>query len=232
LFARPGAFLLGVRLAGILAVGPVLRRWAWFGPVCAFIALAVGMIGHEAARLYGADLAGFDAGYIATVAGIVVGAPIAVRIALDQQANAKAAAEQLESERRSTTLGLIADDLYETQVELRERTADRSRAVAPFLGSGLYATLQASGDLRLIADPALVQAISRAYDRIGVTGYLERRAWETANNPQARRATSPPQTLIADSLRHVSGQDRHTDAAIDVALMQLKLADPSLARGG
>lgn len=200
----------------------IAKRWSKFIFWSIGLFVAAFGIGRALTVWLGADVASFDAGLLATVAGIVVGVPIAVRLALDQQETARREAAASDSERREALLDLIARDLREAQHELEARKPGRlARAVAPPLGSGLLSTLQASGDLRLIRDPDVLTAISRAYDRIGVTAYLERQAWETFTNPEARRATSPPQTIIQDTLAYVAGQDEHTQAAINAALSRM-----------
>lgn len=192
------------------------------------LVLVVFLAGRLASAALSADVRSFDAGYLATVAGIVVGVPIAVAVALWQQRMAQDEDRDAEEIRRSTVLQLIADDLKDARAEILVRIPDRSlQSVAPFLGSGLYPTLQASGDLQLIRDPLVLRVISRAYDRIAVTAYLEQQAWETFHNPQAHLATSPPQMLIQRTRAHVASQDIHSKAAIDVALLAITGVDPN-----
>lgn len=186
------------------------------------------LVGRLATDVLGSDVQSFEAGYLATVAGIVVGVPIAVAVALWQQRAAQDEDRKAQEVRRSTVLQMIADDLTDTRATLLVRMPDRrTQGVAPFLGSGLYATLRASGDLRLIADAAVLRQVSRAYDRIAVTAYFERQAWETFHNPQAHLLTSPPQRFIETTRGHVASQDIHTKAALDVALLAITGIGPN-----
>jgi hypothetical protein len=197
----------------------IIRRWWRFAAVMVGVSVAAFTAGRALTLALRADVGSFDAGLVATVAGIVVGVPIAIRISLEQQSQSRLEQERADEERRQALLRLIGDDLLQTLQELEGRSPDRLEySITPFLGSGLYRTLRASGDLSLIRDARLLRAISRAYDRIDVTAYLERLSWETSMNPEARRRTHPLQTVIQEAREHVAGQDEHTHAAIDVAL--------------
>ena len=200
-----------------IAVG----RWAGFVVVALVVMVAAGMIGHEVARLFGADLAGFDAGYIATVAGIIVGAPIAIVIGLELNRREGAAMARARRDRLQELVRVLSDDLRATRDGLAERQA-RTLPIAPFLGSGLWDALKAGTSLQLIESSEALQSVSRAYDRIRLTAYLERQAWELAQNPSARFATIPPSPPAWQAaLGYVANQDEHTRAAIDAALEQL-----------
>lgn len=199
-----------------------IRRWWRDAILVLLLPVAAFAAGRAITAWLGADVASYDAGAVATFIGILVGAPLAVRIALHQQANARTDQKRADDERRSALLALIGDDLLDTLADLESRMPRRDRSVTPFLGSGLYPMLQASGEMSLIRDAELLRAISWAYDRIGVTAYLERQSWETEMNPLSRRHTEPPQTIIEEARRYVANQDEHTHAAIGIALQVMR----------
>jgi hypothetical protein len=181
------------------------------------------LLGRTLTLALGAEVAAFDSGFLATVAGIAVGVPIAIALARWQQARADASIHAVESKRRADVTDLIRRDLIDIRAELISRIPSRSyTSMTPFLGSGLFATLRASDDLRLL-EPARLQSVSRAYDRIAVTAYLERRAWEGWYDQEWR--INRTSTILQEQLAALAEQDEHTRAAIDVALEDL----PALA---
>lgn len=187
--------------------------------------LALG-VGRALAVAIGADRPSFDAGMLSTILGIVVGLPAALAVSVALQRLEAHSAETARTQRRGELLQAVRDDLAETLAELvatgPEYRQPRESAVAPFLGSGLWRTLQASGDVSLIGPGALLYAVSRAYDRIAVTAYLERQLWEASFADTARVRTVPPTpTPAQELLGRVASQDRHTKAAIDVALERI-----------
>lgn len=197
------------------------RHWRF---VVAWVVLLVVTfaLGRRFTVALGAEVPAFDVGTLATIAGIALGAPIAVVIAMEQTRAAREESERERRKRHEELLRIIQGDLQDARTEVARRRASRELVVAPFLGGGLWRALQASGEVGLIRNPRTLRAIARAYDRISLTAYLERQAWETFHNPVARMATDPPQDLIQRTADNVGRQDEHTLAAIDDALEVLK----------
>lgn len=84
------------------------------------------LTGRLATEALSADIPTFDAGYLATVAGIAVGVPIAVAVALWQQRLAQDEDRDAQRERRAIVLKMIGDDLADTRAALLARVPDRT----------------------------------------------------------------------------------------------------------
>jgi hypothetical protein len=201
----------------LLRLAPWAIAWA--------IVLIVGFIGgRELSAALGADRGSFDAGMLATILGIVVGAPIAIGISLELARQERASQDEDRSQRVDALLGDIERDLSETLAELTgEDRRDRDRVIAPFLGSGLWTAIQASGGAALIPGPTMLREVSRAYDRIAVTAYLERQVWELYHNPQdAMRVMPPRPPMHLAVMESIVKLDDSTMAAINVALQEIR----------
>lgn len=166
---------------------------------------------------------GYLAGLFATLIGVAVAIPLG--LAADRW---RGRSEQ--SERRTKLVQAIRDDLVAIREDLAGRRRDRSVVTVPFLGSGLWEAVAASGKIGDIDDPIVLRSIARAYDRIGVTRYLEKQLWELTigtvipdpmSTPLGDR---PPAPRISVARQALVDQDRHTEAAISVALEQLPKA--------
>jgi hypothetical protein len=166
--------------------------------------------------------AAFLASVLATFVGITAGLPAGLLIS-DRDRSAQREHERRDRDTQADGFKRqIAFDLRETRDQLLVPIRQpRRQGVTPFLGTGLWNAVKASAAVRLLDDPAQLYAVSRAYDRIALTAYLERMVWELMHNPTARLATDPPQTLIRDAIARVEEQDGHTKAAIEHALSLL-----------
>jgi hypothetical protein len=188
------------------------------------VAVAGWALGRWLTATLGADVASFDAGMIATVCGIVVGIPAAVGISLGLRRLEQDAATRADRQKYTALLRTIDQDLGDVLDDLLEEGPNgrgrRDIPVAPFLGSGLWEALRSSGQVERIRDPFLLRVIARAYDRIGVTGYLERLAWELDMNPMSRALTGTP-TILEEAMVRVASQDGYTRMAIDHAREQI-----------
>ncbi len=188
-----------------------------------FVTIAAAVAGYAVTTGTGANGADFLSGYIATVAGIVVGLPVALAIAGWQERNGQAAATQGRRERRTELMNILQRDLQDTLGELLGPDRQpRGHVVAPFLGSGLWETLRSSGTLGLIRDAHLLRQVSRAYDRIALTAYLERQAWELYVEGRAVIVSPGAQTPLESAVARIALQDGHTKAAIDEALARIR----------
>jgi hypothetical protein len=197
-------------------------------------ALAVGawVIGRSVTVWLGGDLGGYDAGALATFVGIIAGVPIALLIAQSQNERAGKTAAAERGDRAARVLDLIKNDLEEASEELAGRIG-RSGIIAPFLGSGHWGTVKSNGDLALIDHPVVLYAITRAYDRIALTAYLERQLWEMVLDPFAgsgpRFSQRPAEIWLREAL---IGQDEHTSAAIVSALSWISRTTTARPLGG
>jgi hypothetical protein len=200
-------------------------RYRW---TVAAVVTAAGiiLIGFGIAATNRVNSTEFLLGLLATFAGVIAGVPVALALAEGDRIAARAAEKVREDDRRDDVLRLIHTDLCETlQQLLGLDRQSRQEVVAPFLGSGLWSALASSGELALLAgDPKLLRDVSRAYDRIALTSYLEQQLWETFYSPEARRRTHPPSTLLQEVSANVAEQDEHTKAAIDVAIGRIRTA--------
>lgn len=188
--------------------------------VVGVIVIAVGawLIGRAATVDLGGDLAGYDAGSLATFVGIIAGVPVALLIARDQNNRAARAAAAERGTRADRMIRQIKEDLEETAEELAGRVG-RSGIIAPFLGSGHWDAVKSNGDLALIDHPVVLYAITRAYDRIALTAYMERQLWEMVLDPFTGSGPQFSQRPAEVWLRQgLIGQDEHTGAAIASAL--------------
>jgi hypothetical protein len=182
------------------------------------VAAAIVVLGNGALTAMGEPVSPLFSGLLATFAGIVAGIPAALALAEEDRAASIRRAEDDRAERRNRVLRQIWEDLQDAKNLLL--ASDRHRregGVAPFLGLGLWDALKAAGGVSLIEDADVVREVSRAYDRIALTAYLERVHWELLYNPVAHMGMDPPLRLIPAVLKQVEGQDEHTRAAIEHA---------------
>jgi hypothetical protein len=195
--------------------------------VVVLFALAVGwVVARQAARLVGADLPTFDAGLIATFAGVVAGVPVALLLGSISSRAGNRSASRERSDARRRVLRVIQRDLNETMAELVAR--DRNEVVGRTLRTDVWQTLSASGELALIADPDLVNVLARAYHFVATTSDLERQLWLAYHDPAQWTLRRDHDTGAEVSGRHrlslaasISDIDPHTKAAVDVALTEL-----------
>lgn len=174
----------------------------------------------------------FLPGLFATAIGVILALPFGLFIAQRQLAAAADEAETGDRERLGHLLDVLEEDLRSTLTELTGRMdTHQAHGLVPFLQSNLWAALVASGDVaRASGRPELLQALTNAYYRIETTAYLERRLYELWSS----QPTHPPIALPVElspakpDLRRAEGvlvdQDRHTKAAIDVALQRISEA--------
>lgn len=192
------------------------------------VGLAVAAIAFAVGRFLvaalGADMPSFDAGYIATIAGIIVGVPVALGIAGAQETGRRASQASARASRAADLLRRLDADLAETLQELESQDRQpRVGSIVPFLGTGLWDVLKSTGDLALLSDLGVMRDVSRAYDRIGLTAYLERQAWELTNSPDLVKGISPGVAgyVVDTALAQIRVQDEHTRAAIHVARQKI-----------
>jgi hypothetical protein len=78
----------------------------------------------------------------------------------------------------------------------------------------------------LIDDASMLREVSRAYDRIALTAYLESKAWDLAHDPTAMAILMQPgiPRPLERAMGAVEAQDRFTEAAIAHARSMLKAA--------
>ncbi len=110
----------------------------------------------------------FDAGLLATLAGVFGGVPLSLWVAGRQVAIERADRERDEAAvavaRQREVLGLIREELVSNAGGIQTRTLSPERAfVLPLLTTEVWDALAASGELRWIEDPALLSVIAKAY---------------------------------------------------------------------
>lgn len=187
------------------------------------VTIAAALAGYAVTTGAGATGADFLSGYIATVAGIVVGVPVALAIAGWQERSSQAAAARERRGQYAELLDILRRDLQDTLDELLGPDRQpRGHVTVPFLGSGLWETLRSSGTLGLIRDAHLLRQVSRAYDRIALTAYLERQAWELYAEGRPVMVSPGAQTPLESAVARIGLQDSHTKAAIDEALARIR----------
>lgn len=195
--------------------------WLVLGGLVAAIFLAAALpVGRWLADYYALPREVVDPGVLATVVGIVAGAPLALIVARSLEWLGDRARDAQRARDRKELLGLLRVDLIETLDELVER--DRGDPVGRFLRSDLWASVTTGGRLKLL-DPPLLAQVGRAYSFIESTANLERMQWEehASHDHWDKVRSSVPAIILANANRQ---HDEHTKAAIDVALEKLSLA--------
>jgi hypothetical protein len=196
----------------------------WGGAVVAVVAITLFAVAAYIA-VPTADRGGYLSGLMATLIGVAIAIPLGLGADRWRQRVEQA-------DRRRRVLRAIKSDLDSIGQELASRVSQRSSILVPFLGSGVWEAISASGQINDLDDAEQLRSIARAYDRISVTGYLERQVWEltvgtAAPNPLATPAgVRPPAPRIATAQAALVDQDRHTQAAIVVALQRIREALP------
>lgn len=162
----------------------------------------------------------FGSNFLATVAGIALGVPIAVWLTLreaDELGKAARAQEEVRSAaRRGEVLVAIRRELAENKTILGERSQDGKRNLAvPFLQDEVWAAMSDGGELRWVNDPDLLRQVARAYVFVRTNIFLERRAFEIIHYPGMRIQGHDPEKRILDYLNNL---DHVVTAAMDEAI--------------
>ncbi len=195
----------------VIGKGPPLRSAAILIGVVVVVAGATWLI-------WVAGNGSFRESYLANLFATLIGIAVAVPIGLgiDRAAQAREA-----NIRRMHLLRAIRNDLVSTGEDLASRT-DRSAAVVPFLGTGLWEAVSTSGQIKDL-QPEQIRVVGRAYDRIAVTASLERQLWDLTHDTLHGRTAITPDGVDRDVLIALSDQDRHTTAAIEYAIEQIAM---------
>ncbi len=186
------------------------------------VVFVAGWAGWALVVVLGADPANYIAGAFATLFGIFVGVPIALRIARWQEHRAEATRTEERRKRLTDLLEVMTADLTAIRETLQYRTPEKI-AFVPFLGSGVWDTIKSSGETELIESPTVLRCIAAAYDQIVLAAYLERQLWETVHDPfRGRGQYSPtPESLDLKITREIEDQRPRTLSAIDLALTEI-----------
>ena len=205
-------------------------------------AVVVGGLLVAAVRLLGdAEFySAFLANFLSTLAGFVLGVPVAIWLALRQARQQRDAAEEeaerLSVRRRNDVLRAIRKELAEDRATLTNDRGDAEGAwefAVPFLMDEVWTAMSDGGQLKWITDTAVLRQLARAYVFIKTIIYLEKQAFEVIHFPGTRAvleipwtagqpANDLPSTRIGAYLTH---QRRVCIDAIDEALL---LVDPLL----
>jgi uncharacterized membrane protein YccC len=182
----------------------------------------------------------FLANFLSTLAGFLLGVPIAIWLALrqtrEQREEASTAADAESKRRRNGVLEAIRKELLENRSTLEKdrRAEDGSRTFAvPFLMDEVWSAMSDGGQLEWITDAEVLRRLARAYVFIRTIIYLEQQAFEVIHFPGTRAvleiqwtegqpAKGLPADRIVDYLNH---QDEVCIAAINEALAMI---DPVL----
>lgn len=176
--------------------------------------------------LFAVDVKTVNAGVIATFTGVAGGIPVALLVGRWLDARQRRQETGARSLRQERVLRTLQTDLVEVLDELVSR--DRHQAVFPYLRTDVWHAIADGGQLELIDDPEILNALARAYHRIEATADLERQIWESFHDPMQWTRRISRQTgedvsgrelqFLTDAVRN---QDPHAKAAIDVALERL-----------
>ena len=162
----------------------------------------------------------FGSNFLATVAGVALGVPIAVWLTLKEAdevgKTAKAQEEAQSARRRKEILTVIQLELTENKEALLARRTSGSRGfVIPFLGDEVWAAMSDGGELRWISDPNLLRKIARSYWYIRTVIFLERQWFGITHFAGMRIAGNDPEGRIVTYLGDV---DRECAASINEGL--------------
>lgn len=169
----------------------------------------------------------FLSNFMSTVAGVAVGVPVAVWLALRETRQAQAAAARAElrvaAARRRDVLRALKKELTENLETLAERTANPERTLAiPFLQDEVWAAMSDGGELRWIEDPDLLRQLARSYLFVRTNIFLERQLFEVLHYPGMMiQQGDPPEKRIG---RYLSGLDKVVRAAMDEGLAAIEPA--------
>src|SRR5438094_66943 len=181
------------------------------------VLVVIGISAGAAIVIWIAGNGGFRESYLANLFATLIGIAVAVPIGL---AIDRAVRDREAGARRARLLQVIRNDLVSIGEDLDGRSADRSAAIVPFLGSGLWEAISTSGQIRDL-EPEQIRVVGRAYDRIAVTAALERQLWDLTHDTTHGRTEITPNGVDRYVLVALADQDRHTEAAIDYALEQI-----------
>lgn len=191
------------------------NRWT-IGPALAAVAIvAVSLwVGSGTFR------EGFMANFVATIAGIIAGVPIALALA-ERQRSADLETQAIDAGvRRVAVLRLLCDELAEDRDLLIGKTDGTRIVEVPFLRSDLWRALADGGELRWIDDVQLIGVIARAYQRVDTTTELERKYFDLTHDAVAAAVTYAPagRSPASRVLTYIVDQDERTMAALNVAI--------------
>jgi hypothetical protein len=213
----------------------VWRLAAFFGIVSAVvIAAAVYLAGSPDFRI------GFFTNFLATVAGVALGVPVAVWLTLQEaarqerlnksQAEAEASAARSKEEtkaadRRRDVLVAIRTELTENLVGLEDRRPHGERIfVIPFLMDEVWSAISDGGELKWVNDPEILRQLARSYVFIRLHVYLERQLFELRHYPGPMIASNDAEVRLIGYFN--DRIDEVCRAAIDEALAAIRAVVP------
>lgn len=169
----------------------------------------------------------FGSNFLATVAGVALGVPVAVwltlREAREQQTAAETQEKRVATERRRDVLKVLRRELSENLDTLAERMATTPRGLAvPFLQDEVWSAMSDGGELRWVADPDLLRRLARSYLYVRTNIFLERQFVEIVHFPGMRvQDSNPPESRIQG---YLTGLDPVVNAAIDEGIAAIDAA--------
>lgn len=175
----------------------------------------------------------FLSNFLATLAGVAIGVPVAVWLSSQEateqgrEARKREAAESVA--RRNQVLVAIRTEIQENRDTLAERRASGKREYyIPFLQDEVWAAMSDGGELRWVADPALLRQIARSYLYARTIMYLEKEVFAARHYPGMQVAGPSGKTNATVVAETVTGYLDHLDgvalAAFDEALAPIKAA--------
>jgi hypothetical protein len=172
----------------------------------------------------------FLANFLATLAGVAVGVPVAIWLTLHDANEQRKLADQQErdraSGRRQDVLTAVRHELDENKVALAERRKTGKRElIVPFLQDEVWAAMSDGGELRWITDAALLRQMARSYHFIRTAIFLETQVFEVRFYAGLRIAGGPSHTDIIDILDRL---DPTVLAAINEGIAAIDAAAPGL----
>jgi len=111
--------------------------------------------------------------WLATLFGIVVGVPVALHIERQRTAAVGRADAEAASASRRSVLTILCTELEAVRSQMLQRLSTVDSVSMEPLRSSSWEAMKASGGLRHISEPTLIEAMSNAYRWISILGGLE-----------------------------------------------------------
>jgi hypothetical protein len=194
--------------------------WVWASLVSIiaglFVLVAVWIRGDTAFQ------PAFFSNFLATLAGFLLGVPVAIWLTVRQNQEQRHATSIEAARRQADVLSAIRTEMVENRktltVDRRDHAGKRIFA-APFPMDEVWSAMSDGGQLEWIVDAELLRRLARAYVFIRTIIYLEKQWFEAAHFPGL--VALPPDSSLSPGSRitqYLEHQDRVCIDAIDEAL--------------
>src|SRR5262245_64007705 len=153
-----------------------------------FAIVAIAAIGYAAKHNTRSFLDNAVGNLLATMIGLILGVTIALQIngyqQREQTRQERAARDEESSQQKKRVLELTRQELAFDLEQIKSRWNGPKRQVTlPPLKTDLWRALAASGDIKWINSPPLLDAVSTAYFWINITAQLETKAFDVGYYP-------------------------------------------------